>query len=103
MNEEKIKQIRGRISEVTRKARKDQRLSQPEFVEALCEGLPGFEISDKAVNHWESSRQNPGYLFLVAVFRSYADWRYDWALACLQAIKPELWGEAEPVAVVGNE
>lgn len=103
MDEEKLKQIKEKISEITKATRREQRLSQPQFIEQLCAGLPGFEISDKAVNHWESRRQNPGYLFLVAVFRSYADWRGDWASACLQAIKPELWGEAVPAQNPGGD
>jgi transcriptional regulator with XRE-family HTH domain len=93
----------NKISEITRIERRRQGLTQEKFGEALCEKLPGIDLSKQAVSNWELAAQTPGYLFLVTVFRSYADWRYDWALACLQAIKPELWGETEPAAVVENE
>lgn len=92
-----------RISQVTKLTRRDLGLSQRKFSEAISEKLPGTEISENLVNHWESGRQTPAYLLLVGMTLAYSDWRYDWALACLQAIKPELWGEAEPAAVVGND
>jgi len=80
------------ISHITKAVRKGQRMTQSDFITSLCEKLPGVEISDKVVNHWESGRQAPAYLFLVGVVRSYGDWRYDWALDCLQALRPDLWG-----------
>ncbi len=91
------------ISEITRIERRVQGLTQEKFGEVLCEKIPGIDLSKQAISNWESGVQTPAYLFLVAVFRSYADWRGDWASTCLQAIKPELWGEAVPAAMVGSK
>ena len=96
--------ISEKIAELTKSARKAQGLTMEQFGAALVETLPGVDTSKQAVNHWESGRQPPSYLFLVGIVRSYGDWRYDWAMGCLQALRPGLWGgEGYQLPLQGTE
>ncbi len=79
------------IAELTKSTRKAQGLTMEQFGAALVEQLPGVETSKQAVQNWESGRQTPAYLFLVGIVRTYGDWRHDWGLSSLEALRPDLW------------
>lgn len=83
------------ISEYIKSTRKQRELTQESFAKALCEWLPGVSFTKNAICNWERGTQTPGYLFLLSVVTAYCDWRHDFALACLEMLQPEIWGEAD--------
>ena len=83
------------LQKIVRDNRKKQRLTQEIFAERLCERLPGVTMTKQAISNWERGSQTPDYMFLVAVLRTYGDWRHDFAYECLQILRPEVW--ADPV------
>jgi len=83
------------IWSLVKKTRKTHGLTQEIFAERLCERLPGVTLTKQAISNWERGSQTPDYMFLVAVLRTYGDWRHDFAYECLQILRPEVW--ADPV------
>jgi transcriptional regulator with XRE-family HTH domain len=79
------------IDEIVKKYRKQQNLSQDAFGQSLCERLPGVELTRQAISNWERGAQTPDYMFLVAMAMAYNDWRFDFALECLQVLRPSVW------------
>lgn len=85
------------ISDVIKKYRIEGKLSQASLGEMLCVKLPGITLTRQAISNWERGSQTPDYMFLVAVLRTYGDWRHDFAYECLQILRPEVW--ADPVEI----
>ena len=83
------------IDNVVRKYRKQAKISQGEFAQKVCEQIPGVEFTRQAISNWERGAQTPDYMFLVAVLMTYRDWRHDFALECLQVMRPEVWSDAQ--------
>lgn len=83
------------INEIVKKHRKQQKLSQEAFGQSLCERLLGVELTRQAISNWERGAQTPDYMFLVAMVMTYRDWRFDFALACLQVLRPKVWANPE--------
>lgn len=83
------------IGEITKTYRERHGLTLDGFGQALAAELPGVAISRQLVNNWEAGRQTPAYYMLIAVVMVYSahpqDWRPRWAMACLHALRPELW------------
>jgi len=81
------------VGKAVKKYRDQKAFSQSAFARKLCEKLPGTELTRQAISNWERGAQTPDYMFLVAVLMSYGDWRHDFALECLQVMRPEVWAE----------
>ena len=81
------------ISKIVKKYRKESNLTQSEFGEKLCVKLRGVSLSKQAISNWERGAQTPDYMFMIAVLMAYGDWRHDFALECLQSLRPQNWGD----------
>jgi transcriptional regulator with XRE-family HTH domain len=84
------------LSLIVKKTRTQQHLTQDGFAEALCEQLPGVNLTKQAISNWERGAQTPDYMFLIAVLMTYKDWRFDFAHQCLQALRPRVWADEVP-------
>lgn len=62
------------------------------FSDALVENLHG-DLSHATIINWRDGKSEPDTDFLCLVLMRYRDWRFDFALKCLAAKKPEVWGE----------
>ncbi len=83
------------LPEVVKKYRNYTNLTQEDFAESLCVKLPGVSLTKQAISNWERGAQTPDYMFLIAVLMAYNDWRYDFALDCLQVLRPSVWASTE--------
>ena len=83
------------IDQIIKKYRKETSLTQDAFAESLCVKLPGVSLTKQAISNWERGAQTPDYMFLIAVLMAYNDWRYDFALDCLQVLRPSVWASTE--------
>jgi transcriptional regulator with XRE-family HTH domain len=83
------------INKIVTKYRKEIDLTQEDFAESLCVKLPGVSLTKQAISNWERGAQTPDYMFLIAVLMAYNDWRYDFALECLAALRPSVWASTE--------
>jgi transcriptional regulator with XRE-family HTH domain len=83
------------IDQVVRKYRNQQNLSQDAFAEELCVRLPGVSLTRQAISNWERGAQTPDYMFMIAVLMAYGDWRNDFAIECLQVLRPSVWASTE--------
>ena len=81
------------LAEAVKTTRKEQDLTQEAFASCLCEWLPGINLTKQAVSNWERGAYLPDELFLVSVAIAYSDWRKTFALECLAALRPEIWGD----------
>lgn len=81
------------INETVKTFRKQRELTQAAFAQALCERLPGVDLTKQAISNWERGAQTPNYLFLTALVMAYGDWRHEFALACLEVLRPAVWSE----------
>ena len=81
------------ISKVIKKYRNQQSITQEGFANRLCEGIPGVDLTKQAISNWERDAQTPDYMFMISVLMSYRDWRHDFALECLQVMRPEVWAD----------
>lgn len=79
------------ISEITKTNRDQQGMTQEAFAAALCEDLPGIDLTKQAVCFWETGNSVPAYSFTLLVFMRYCDWRSAWAHAVLRVLKPHLY------------
>lgn len=84
------------ISEIVRKIRKYQGITQESFALAICEEIPGINLTKQAISNWERGSQTPDYMFLVSMTLAYKDWRFDFALECLRILRPAVWGDQIP-------
>ena len=62
------------------------------FAESLNEKLVDTSVSHVSVGNWQRNQAEPATDFLTLVVMRYRDWRFDWALDCLAAKLPEVWG-----------
>lgn len=83
------------INKIVQNYRKETKLTQEEFAVSLCVKLPGVSLTKQAISNWERGAQTPDYMFLVAMVMAYRDWRFDFALACLQVLRPKVWANPE--------
>ncbi len=83
------------INKIVKKYRQNTHLTQEAFAESLCVKIPGVSLTKQAISNWERGAQTPDYMFLVAVFMAYGDWRSDFALECLAALRPSVWASTE--------
>ena len=91
--EEKISaEKKAKMGEITKRYRAEACMSVAEFRRHLCEKLK--DMRRQNVYQWENGKRAvPKYfLALVALVYDAEDWRYQWAVECLQVIDPETWG-----------
>ncbi len=80
---------------LTRRYRREQKLTLEAFGERLAEGLTGYSFTRQAIHNWETGSSKPDKYFLVLVAMRYGDWRRAWALGCLAVLQPELFAPIE--------
>ncbi len=83
------------IPTITRRYRRQQKLTLEGFGQKLSEELTGYSFSRQNIYHWESGRQRPEKSFLLLVAMRYGDWRRFWALDCLAEIQPEIFAPTD--------
>lgn len=81
-------------SEIVSRAIEEQRLSLRPFAEKLIESLPSVGLTHVTIINWRKGKTEPETDFLEAMLAAYGpnDWRHDFALACLAAKSPLVWG-----------
>jgi len=75
---------------VTKNYRADRKLSLESFAVSLSEKLPEY-TSKQTIKNWEDGKHKPSVYYLLTIALTYSDWRRDFALDGLAAIKPELY------------
>ncbi len=83
------------ISELVKNEMSGNSLTQQGFADAVNESLVDTGVSRVSVSHWMNGRNEPETDFLEAMLVAYdpGDWRFSFALACLAAKSPLVWGE----------
>lgn len=84
-----------RISEITQRYLDKTGMTLRKFADELCQGLTLDQdvcVSHVTVINWRTGRTEPGTDFLTLVLMNHRDWRFDFALECLMAKHPEVWG-----------
>ena len=81
------------ISDVIIRYLDQTQLPLRKFAQALTESLRNDELSHTAVMRWRDGISEPETDFLATCLVTYAapDWRFHFALDCLQAKRPDLW------------
>lgn len=82
----------SKVSEVIDKYLQKTKISYREFSGALNESLVNASVTHVTVSNWKSGVYEPGTDFLVLMLLKYRDWRFDFALECLAAKEPDVWG-----------
>lgn len=77
--------------DITKKYREMMGLSGQEFVNVLCDELPGKEYPRQQVSHWELGQAQVPYDLALLVWIRYSDWRSEWALDVLRMLRPDIW------------
>lgn len=67
-------------------------LTLRKFADALALQIREETLSHSAVLRWRDGRSEPDTDFLCRCLLAYRDWRFDFALDCLAAKRPEIWG-----------
>lgn len=80
------------IADVTLRYLETTGLPLRKFAQALAVGLRDETLSHNAVLRWRDGLSEPGTDFLCLCLIRYRDWRFDFALECLGAKRPEVWG-----------
>jgi hypothetical protein len=83
----------------------EQGLTLRAFADELNEKMGEKNISHVSIANWREGRYEPSTDFLVLLILKYRDWRFDFALECLAAKDPEVWGTEGAIWKVrrGNE
>ena len=81
-------------SEIVIETLNESGLSLRSFAEKLIESLPSVNLSHATIINWRKGKTEPETDFLEAMLVAYdpGDWRFDFALTCLQAKSPLVWG-----------
>jgi hypothetical protein len=87
------------IQMIIQEYRKDRRLSLRGFSNALVENVPNESISHQAVHYWEIGNQAPSFSLLLTLAFQTSDWRRNFALDCLAALRPESF---QPAGEIGK-
>lgn len=67
-----------------------------EFAERLNQGLPDDKrITYASIGYWINQQGNPSTDYLINLLLHTRDWRFDFALECLCAIRPDVWGRPD--------
>lgn len=82
---------------ITREYRKQRKFSLRAFAEALGNGSQ--EISHQTIKNWEDGTNEPDFSFVMTLVMKTRDWRMDFALDLLAAMKPEIY---EPMTSIGR-
>lgn len=85
------------IQAIITQYREAKHLSLRAFAAALVENIPGESLTYMAVKNWEDGKYAPQYSFLITLAIKCRDWRGDFALDCLAALKPSLYAPAGPI------
>ena len=80
----------NKYSRVVKKYRDEQNQSLRDFASSLSEKLPE-QILHQTISYWENDGRKPSVYLLLTIALTYSDWRRDFALDGLAAIKPELY------------
>lgn len=84
------------IHEIVQNYLNETRLTLRGFAEALMEKIVSDEeiitLSHAAVSAWAQGQSEPKTDLLTLILMRYKDWRFDFALACLAAKRPDVWG-----------
>lgn len=84
----------AKISTITRKYRREEKLTQEQLGGLLFDDIPGVDGKSKqTISNWENDKDQPLYQDVVLVFLWYRDWRYEWAREVLAVLKPNIWGK----------
>jgi hypothetical protein len=73
------------------------------FADALSEHITpdgGIALSHPTIMNWRDGKTEPGTDLLTLCLMRYRDWRFDWALGCLAAKRPEIWGPSSALGAV---
>ena len=91
------------VKEIVDSALKLQGVSLRGFAERLTESLPSVGLSHATIINWRKGSSEPDTDFLEAMLVAYepSDWRHVFALACLGAKSPLVWGENGVVWHIG--
>ena len=82
----------AKISEIVEMYQNKTGLTLRGFAEALNEKLVNTSVTYSSVGYWKSGNVEPATDLLTLCVMRYRDWRFDFALACLAAKLPEVWG-----------
>lgn len=66
-------------------------LTLRQFANNLAHQLRDETLSHSAVLRWRDGVSEPDTDFLCLCLMAYRDWRFDFALECLAAKRPEVW------------
>jgi hypothetical protein len=83
------------ISDITKNYLDKTGMTLRRFADELCSGLSydgDINVSHVTVINWRDGKTEPGTDFLTLVLLRNHDWKADFALECLAAKRPEVWG-----------
>ena len=84
-----------KVQDVVQRYLENAGVSLRKFAEALTESVRFDGLSHNAVMLWRDGISEPDTDFLCLMLLAYKDWRFDFALECLAAKRPEIWGVPE--------
>lgn len=79
------------ISDLVIRYQEKTGLTLRQFADALAHGLRDETLTHSAVLRWRQGKSEPGTDFLCLCLLVYTDWRFYFALECLEAKRPEIW------------
>ena len=83
-----------RCKKIVEKYKNQIGLNNAQMADQLSDGLEMINpIKRQTVYSWNKGISDPSTDFLVLVLIKYRDWRFDFALDCLSAKDPWVWGE----------
>lgn len=87
------------VHRIIREYRESRSLSLREFSKELVAGLPDETLSHQAVTYWENGAQSPSFSLLVVLALKTTDWRREFAVDCMAALKPATF---QPAGEIGK-
>lgn len=90
------------VAQVVEKYMAETGLTLRAFAEALTESVQ-TDLTHSSVYFWKTGQVEPNTDFLILLLLHYRDWRFDFALECLEAKKPDVWGPAGRIWNVRKE
>lgn len=81
-----------KVKDVMQAFKARQTLTHQQFADAVTDSLKNTEISRVSVTNWCNGKSSPDTDFLLICAVAYVDWRRSWAMECLKAKLPEVFG-----------
>lgn len=89
---------RDNFREIVTEYRKVRELSLRDFADSLSEHETA-SFSYQTIKNWEDGATTPSRLELIGLAAIYADWRKEFAIDCLAALRPRIF---KPVGEIGR-